>query len=125
MNPGFPAWKANGFEEWVRSRYRGKWCSMVLQYVRRYGRLVDGGDLSVLESFSRSKRLNVLKSLIAFAKYQGCYPEFKARVKSFGIRWQNQTSFESFLRMTRPDGNFLEWVEACMSLGEDLRLFTL
>ncbi|MEM4229942.1 MAG: integrase [Thermoproteota archaeon] len=126
MNPGFPAWKASGFEDWVRSRYSRKWADMILLYVKHYGGLVEnGGDLSILAAFSRTKRNNVLKALIAFSKYLGRYEEFKHRVKNFGLKWENQTSFESFLRITRPDCDFLEWLKQVYSLREDLRVFTL
>ncbi|MEM4229970.1 MAG: integrase [Thermoproteota archaeon] len=125
-SPGFeprsPAPQA--FEEWVRARYREKWANMVIQYVRKYGRLLDG-NLSVLESFKKAKRQNVLKALIAYSKYLGRYEEFKHRVKSFGFKWERQDAFESFLRiMNSGNSDFKQWVNKCLTILDDpQRLF--
>jgi hypothetical protein len=77
------------------------------------------GDLTRLESFSRSKRLNVLKSLIAFSKFLGCYESFKARIRNHGIRWQSQDSFSSFLRMANSGNGLREWIRECLRVLDD------
>jgi hypothetical protein len=45
------------------------------------------GSLEGLEGFSKWKKNNVLKALIAMSKFLGVCEEFRAKVKSYGIKW--------------------------------------
>jgi intergrase/recombinase len=82
------------------------------------------GNLRELDSFSKSKKNNVLKSLIALSKYLGIYKRFKLRVASYGIKWEYQDSLEAFLRITEPKEEIVEWFKACLRvLDEDKTTF--
>jgi intergrase/recombinase len=79
----------------------------------------------MLDSFSRSKKTKVLQSLIALSKFLGCYEQFKARVKSYGIKWRKASSLDAFLRIrNNSNGKVLEWLrQAEAVLGEDYATF--
>ena len=53
---------------------------------------------SKLSSVTASIRPNVLKAMVARAKYLGFYEEYKAKLKSYGIKWSTEdTNFNAFL----------------------------
>ncbi|MCW3977113.1 MAG: hypothetical protein NWE77_04195 [Candidatus Bathyarchaeota archaeon] len=64
------------------------------------------GSLNELDVFGRSKRNNVLKALIALAKFVGIYNQFKAKMANYGVKWQKQNSFESFIRILEKKMHF-------------------
>jgi intergrase/recombinase len=115
----------NAFREWIFKRYSKTWAPTVLSYARKYHWMLTG-DLRELDSFSKSKKNNVLKSLIALSKYLGCYQSFKLRVASYGIKWEYQDSLEAFLRITEPKEEIVEWLKACLKvLDEDKSTFLM
>ena len=63
----------------------------------KYVELLD--NPSMIETFSRCKRNNVLKALIALSKYLGFYREFKEKLSDYGIKWTRTSSIDSFLRI--------------------------
>jgi intergrase/recombinase len=72
------------------------------------------GNLRELDSFSKSKKNNVLKALIALSKYLGVYEQFKARKASYGIKWENQNSLQAFLRIKNTKPGLKERLKACV-----------
>ncbi len=49
-------------------------------------------------SFPESKRKNILKAMVCLSKYLGVYEEYKAKLKSYDIKWGNEdTAFNGFL----------------------------
>ncbi|MFW9794062.1 MAG: integrase [Candidatus Thorarchaeota archaeon] len=71
-----------------------------------------------LDTFKKHKRSNVLKSLVAYAKYTGTYSEFKQRLKDYGIRWGKTTdSIGSFLRMMNNNSSdALKWYREALQV---------
>jgi len=69
------------------------------------------GNLRDLDSFSKWKKNSTLKALIALSKYLGIYEQFKAKVKGYGIKWESQSSVESFLRMMNRKDGLMDWVK--------------
>ena len=128
FEPGSSAWQAGfraensernlnwaDFREWLENKYSDSWAKNVFCYAEKYHKMLNG-DLTELESFSKSKKNNVLKSLIALSKYLGVYREFKARKSNYGIQWEGSNSLQAFLRtMTSKDG-LVEWVRECMDV---------
>ena len=55
-------WK--NFREWLDRKYSKYWTRDIFYYSRKYYCMLNG-SLSELESFSRTKRAHILKSLIA------------------------------------------------------------
>jgi intergrase/recombinase len=70
---------------------------MCFNYTSKYVELLD--NPSMIETFSRCKRNNVLKALIALSKYLGFYREFKEKLSDYGIKWHRTSSIDSFLRI--------------------------
>ena len=64
-----------------------------------------------MDSFSKCKKNSVLKALIALSKYLGIYEQFKLKIKSYGIKWENQSSVESFLRILKQEPGLMEWFQ--------------
>jgi len=105
------------FREWVKSRYAKSYAPTVYCYAKRFSRLLYG-NLAELERMSRSKKGAILRALTALSKYLGVYGQFKYRMKSYGLKWESQSSFESFLRILKDDlkSGVLEWVKKCLSV---------
>lgn len=54
---------------------------------------------------------NVIKSLIVYSKYIGCYEQFKASLKNYDIKPTRPDAFDAFLRMLNAnDKNTLQWL---------------
>jgi intergrase/recombinase len=127
------AWRIESFDDfnwkdfkgWLLKRYSKTWAPTVFSYARKYHWMLTG-NLRELDSFSKSKKNNVLKSLIALSKYLGIYKRFKLRVASYGIKWEYQNSLEAFLRITKEKEGTIEWFKACLKvLDEDKSTFLL
>jgi len=93
------------------------------QYAKKYFYMLN--NPIELQTFSKWKRANVMKSLIALSKYLGIYEEFKYRLKSYGIKWSRTNSIEAFLRMLNGcNNNILEWYsKASQVLKSNERLY--
>ena len=64
----------------------------------------------MLETFSKSKKNNTMKALIALAKYYGRYREFKERLKDYGITWGRSSSIDAFFRMiNHSNSDVIKW----------------
>jgi len=112
------------FKEWLKSKYSKTWASGVFQYAKKYHGMLNG-SLRELDSFSKFKKNNVLKALIALSKYLGVHGQFKAKIANYGINWEHQNSLEAFLRMMNAKEGLIDWVKACMNvLGESEAAFT-
>ena len=127
FEPGLGAWGAEkrkislnwgDFRKWLYAKYSEEWAGKVLNYIKKYHGLLNG-NLRELESFSKSKKNNVLKSLIALSKYLGIYELFKTRISNFGIKWEKQNSFESFLRIMNTKEGLTEWIKECIKVLDE------
>jgi len=99
-----------GFKEWVYNKYAKSWAPNVFRYAKTYSRMLTG-DLTELEAFNKSKRNNILKSLIALSKYLGIYKQFKDKMQNYGVKWKNQNSLEAFIRILKVKDGLLEWIK--------------
>jgi intergrase/recombinase len=107
------------FKKWAKSRYAKSYAPTVYCYAQKFSRLLYG-NLAELEDLSRSKRGAILRALTALSKYLGVYEQFKHRMKSYGLKWESQGSFESFLRIMRNDNSdVIEWVKKCLESFDD------
>jgi intergrase/recombinase len=114
----------DGFRGWVKSRYAKSYAPSVRSYALEFRGLLTG-DLTELEAFSRTKRGMILRALTALSKYLGVYEQFKQRMKQYGLKWESQDSFESFLRiMDNKTPDVLGWFKQCMEvLDESYKTF--
>ena len=98
------------FREWTRNRYSNSWANRVFCYAKKYHGMLTG-RFKELERFGKSKRNNVLKALVALSKYLGIYKQFKAKMANYGVKWQKQNAFESFIRILETKDGLLDWVK--------------
>jgi intergrase/recombinase len=113
-----------GFRAYLLGKYHSKtWALELFRNARRYQDLMS--NLSMLDSFSKSKKYHVLQSLIALSKYLGCYEEFKVQIKTHGIKWHKASSLEAFLRIrNNSNSDVLEWLrQVSKVLGEHSETF--
>ena len=103
------------FRKWAKSRYAKSYAPTVYGYAEKFGGLLFG-NLAELYSFSRSKRGAILRALSALSKYLGVHEQFKRRMKDYGMKWESQSSFDSFLRIINSEnkGDVVEWVKRCL-----------
>ena len=98
----------DNFRRFLEAKYKHGWAKQCYYYVRKYSYMLD--NPVELETFNKWKRSNVMKALIALAKYLGIYEEFKHKLKAYGIKWARSSSIEAFLRMLNGNvTNILEW----------------
>ena len=103
------------FKEWLNKKYSKTWVPTVFCYAKKYHGMLNG-NLRDLDSFSKSKKNHTLKALIALSKYLGVYEQFKVRIKSYGIKWGRQNSFQAFLRIMNVKEGLMEWIKECMNV---------
>jgi len=106
------------FKDWVQNKYSKTWAPTLFGYAKKYHEMLSG-SLRELDAFSKSKKNNVLKALIALSKYLGAYEQFKIRMANYGIKWENQNSLESFLRIMNAKGGVIESVKASLKTLDD------
>ena len=76
----------DAFQRYVMNAYSRIHARNILNYAKKYGRLLVIGDLSPLLELTPDKRRHVLTALAALAKFTGRYEEFKRLKKRYGIR---------------------------------------
>jgi hypothetical protein len=81
---------------------------------------------SKMLSFPESRQKNILKAMVCLSKYLGCYEEYKAKLKSYDIKWSNEdTAFNGFLAIFNHKHDSLpEYIKEIQPLlHENERLF--
>ena len=71
-------WEA--FRSWLDGRNSKTWAYQVFRLAKTHQDLFYG-SLGELEKFSKWKKNNVFKALVALSKFLGVYEEFRAKVK--------------------------------------------
>jgi len=72
-------WEA--FRRWLDGRNSKTWAYQVFRLAKTHQHLFFG-SLEELEKFSKWKKNNVLKALVALSKFLGVYEEFRAQVET-------------------------------------------
>jgi len=67
-----------------------------LNYARDYAHILQIEDASELLELSNDKRIHIMKSLSALAKYSGCYDKWQQIRQSFQLKWSNGDSVQTF-----------------------------
>ena len=81
---------------------------------------------SKMLAYPESKRKNILKAMVCLSKYLGVYEEYKAKLKSYDIKWSNEdTAFNGFLAIFNHKHDTLpEYIKEIQPiLHENERLF--
>jgi intergrase/recombinase len=87
----------NDYRTFLESKYSHSWSIQAFQYSRNYFDFLN--NPIKLETFSNSKKNNILKALIILSKYLGKHQDFKNRLNQYGIKPTRQDVFSSFLRI--------------------------
>jgi len=92
--------ESKDFSDWLNAKYSSNQLVYnYLMYAKKYIDCFKNPSLLSGLSVSDSVRNNIIKSLVAFSKFTGCYESFKSRLKNCGIHYKKQSAIESFLRI--------------------------
>ncbi|MGZ4850118.1 MAG: integrase [Candidatus Bathyarchaeia archaeon] len=95
-------------------------------YAKRYYPVLESGNVGQLNAVPSTVRSNVIKSLIVVSKYIGCYEQFKAALKSYGIKSAQPDALAAFVRIySNTNNNLDDWfakVEPILTPQENLLL---
>ena len=98
------------FKKYVQNKYRKTIAKKVMSYAHRYYSVLESGDIGQLNSIPSTIRPEVIKSLIVISKYIGCYEQFKAALKSYGIKSSRPDALAAFVRIySNTNNNLDEW----------------
>jgi len=98
------------FEKWVSLKYSSSYRNVVLCYVKKYHYLLKvdcyvkkyhyllkvDSNLRELELLTNDVRSSVVKSLLLFSKFNGCYSQFRNRLNEYGIKLYRPDSLNAF-----------------------------
>ena len=91
LGPEF--WK--GFEGFLKQTNNHRSTQDRLNYARKYGHILQQVDARELLELSGEKRIHVMKSLAALAKYTGCYDKWQQIRQRFQLKWSNSDSLQA------------------------------
>jgi hypothetical protein len=114
------------FKKYVQNKYRKTTAKKVMSYAHRYYSVLESGDIGQLNSIPSTIRPEAIKSLIVISKHIGCYEEFKASLKSYGIKSARPDALAAFVRIySNHNSNLDEWfakVKPVLTSQENLLL---
>ena len=67
-----------------------------LNYALNHLHILQGADAGELLEVKAEKRIHVMKSLAALAKYTGCYDKWQQIRESFQLKWSNSDPLQDF-----------------------------
>ena len=81
-----------------------------MTYSKKYSHILLSGDIKEIDKISPKTKNTSIKALVILSKYLGIREEFKASLKSYGIKLFRVDAFGSFMRMyTNPSSDLMEW----------------
>ena len=106
----FRAFNWPDFKIYVQNKYRKTTAKRVMCYAKRYYHVLESGQIGQLNAVPSTTRSEVIKSLIIISKYIGCYEQFKAALKSYGIKSARPDALAAFVRIySNTNNNLDEW----------------
>jgi intergrase/recombinase len=93
------------FKKWLDFRYDKQYAYSIKLYILKYNDCYNNPALLSSLNMNDCKYNNVLKALIAYSKFQGCYEPFKNKLKNNGIHYKKQNALISFLRIMDTDNH--------------------
>ena len=122
----FKAFNWLDFKKYVQGKYRKTTAKRVMCYAKRYYHVLESGKVGQLNAVPSTIRTNAIKSLIVISKYIGCYEQFKASLKSYGIKSDQPDALAAFVRIySNTNSNLDEWfakVKPILTIDENLLL---
>ena len=109
------------FEKWVRAKYSVSYRRAVLCYVKKYNHFLKAdSNLRDLELLTNDVKSSVVKSLLLYSKFNGCYSQFKARLNEYGIKLYSPDSLNAFLRIfNASNSNLMQYYNEVTPLLRD------
>ena len=104
----------NNFKVYLKTTHRDKSIICRLSYAKKYYHILINGDASDIQSTSKDKKLQIMKSLAILSKFLGCYDRWKAIKEKYQLKWSNENSVEIFKKIINEDNSFnnlLEWLK--------------
>jgi hypothetical protein len=84
------------YRTFLDQKYSKSYASQIFFKTVKHADCLD--DPSKILAISPSIRHTVLKALVCVSKYLGFYEDYKAKLKGYGIKWNNEdTAFKGFL----------------------------
>ncbi len=110
---------------WVFKKYAKSYAHTIMTYTKKYNHLLYS-NLRDIDLIPESTRNNSIKSLIILSKYLGYHEEFRAALKSYGIKLHRPDAFTYFTRMyTNHNSDLWQWyaaIQPVLSPNEKLLL---
>jgi intergrase/recombinase len=114
------------FRAYLMKQYRFRTAKQRFSYAQKFYRCLINRDFNELTVLSDDKRVHVLKSLSALAKFLGMYEDFRVLVKNYGLKWSGRNSddliIERLTKVSNPNEVF-EWVKKVKQAIPELRDF--
>ncbi len=94
--PKFPDLDVDNYKVFLSNKYCKQYPRAQLNNALKYYDCLE--NPSKMLSLSASKRSNVLRAMVCLSRFLGCYEDYKAKLKNYGIKWSNtDTAFNGFL----------------------------
>jgi hypothetical protein len=117
-------WSA--FKAFVYGKYAKSNAPKVMCYANKYYHVLESGNIGQLNAVPATVRTDAIKILIIISKYIGYYKQFKAALKSYGIKPARPDALAAFVRIySNTNSNLDEWfakVKPVLTPEEDLLL---
>ncbi|NLE06271.1 MAG: hypothetical protein GX638_15910 [Crenarchaeota archaeon] len=88
-----------------------------MTYSKKYSHILLEGTIKDLDLIPPKTKNTTVKSLVILSKYLGIHEQFKAELKSYGIKLFRADAFGSFMRLyTNPASDLMEWYAKATSV---------
>ena len=88
-----------------------------MTYSKKYSHILLSGDIKEIDNISPKTKNTSIKALIILSKYLGINQEFKAQLKSYGIKLFRADALGSFMRLyNNPSSDLMEWYAKALAV---------
>jgi hypothetical protein len=88
-----------------------------MTYSKKYSNILLSGDIKEIDKISPKTKNTSIKALIILSKYLGINQEFKAQLKSYGIKLFRADALGSFMRLyNNPSSDLMDWYNKALSV---------
>jgi intergrase/recombinase len=98
---------------------RKKTSGQLINFARKYGRILETQNASELLTLSPKNRQHAMRALSNLSKYYGCYDTWKAIKQRYDLKWTVGSDIDIFMSMMDNNGSnysaMLEWLKDTVS----------
>jgi len=87
------------YKDWVYHKYAKSYAPTVMTYSKKYSYILFEGSMKDIDLIPPKTKNTSIKSLVILSKYLGVHEQFKAELKSYGIKLFRTDAFGSFMRV--------------------------